>query len=165
MRIVVINANSKYDFDRVKALTKASKVEEIIITSNKHLFSSISRVFILGLNLDQTQYRIYSVSDDSVSTLLQTARNDVFHCIDLDENLLNLYNIAAYLFFNYTQVKMPKAVFNQSLEGLKVLHSYMLECDATTLTEEQFFNNLLKDPFENLSSLKSFFTKLPSYSW
>ena len=72
---------------------------------------------------------------------------------------------ALIMFCNFTQVKMPKVVFNQSLEGLKVLHSYMLECEATKLTEEQFLNNLLKNPLENLSSLKSFFTKLPSHSW
>jgi len=117
------------------------------------------------MNLDQTQYRIYSVSDDAVSTLLQTARNDVIYCINLDENVIALYGVAIYIYFNFTQKKMPKALFNQTLDGLKGLHSYMLECEATTLTEEQFLNNLRIDFKENSSSLKCFFTKLPSHSW
>ena len=165
MRIVIISANSKYDSDRIKALTKASEVQEINSKNNNQLFSSISRVIMLGLKLDETEYRIYSVSDDAVSTLLQTARNDVIHCIDLDENLLNLYGIAAYLLFNFTQVKMPKALFNKSVEAIKVLHSYMSECEATTLTEEQFLNNLLENPLDNRSSLQSFFSKLPNLRW
>lgn len=138
MKLVILGKNSTLTSRKVKELTNSSKVKRLTKKDNGGLFSVVSFSLLLSYQ-DPSGFKIYSVSDDGVSTFLRLNDDHLLACIEIDEQEIALSGVALYnLLQRDTSYKNSKDVRN----ALIALHNDLQTNKLTNFTQSQFLKEI-----------------------